>query len=495
MREVFILFEDSTGFGLFKRLQGDEIGDIQSSISDLSRFSKMVTLQAYQPYSSAEIALDVANSLSEGIVPDTLSHFLEANLPSKAVLGIQDQKLAGALQEQFGYSCDSSAKIIEFSRGLRLHFHRYVKALEANDREKAQLGLSHSYSRSKVKFNVDRVDNMVIQSIAMLDYLDKDLNTFAMRVKEWYGWHFPELKQLLNDNYLYAKICLVVGNKSKLGDDQVEEMEKVLGDSDLVQSIVEAAKTSMGTDISDIDLLNIDAFAKNVVSLAEYRKELFEYLQSKMKVVAPNLTALIGELVGARLISHAGSLTNLAKYPASTVQILGAEKALFRALKKKTNTPKYGLLFGSSYIGKAAPKNKGRIARFLANKCTIASRIDCFSEVPTDVFGEKLQEQVEERLKFFETGDIPKKNVDAMAEAVAAFKATQSKKSPASKKKTPSKRVLESESETDETPVKKSKKSKDSSSKKEKSSSSKKEKSSSKKEKSSKSSKKSKKSE
>merc|ERR1711920_223774 len=157
-----------------------------------------------------------------------------------------------------------------------------------------------------------------------------------------------------------------------------------------------------GMDISDIDLLNIHSFAERVIKLAEYRKALQDYLHAKMGAVAPNLTALIGNQVGARLIAHAGSLTNLAKYPASTVQILGAEKALFRALKTRGNTPKYGLLFHSSFIGRATAKNKGRISRFLANKCTIASRIDCFSESVSNVFGSKLQEQVEERLKFYE---------------------------------------------------------------------------------------------
>jgi nucleolar protein 56 len=97
-----------------------------------------------------------------------------------------------------------------------------------------------------------------------------------------------------------------------------------------------------------------------------------------MEHVAPNLTTLVGENVGAKLISHSGSLSNLSKYPASTVQILGAEKALFRALKTKTNTPKYGLLYHSSFIGRAIGKNKGKISRFLANKCSIAARLDNF---------------------------------------------------------------------------------------------------------------------
>ena len=136
--------------------------------------------------------------------------------------------------------------------------------------------------------------------------------------------------------------------------------------------------------------------------------------------VAPNLGALIGDIVGARLISHAGSLTNLAKYPASTVQILGAEKALFRALKTKGNTPKYGLIFHSSFIGKAHARNKGRISRYLANKCSIASRIDCFSDFQTAAFGEKLKDQVEERLEFYDKGTAPRKNIAMMQAALEA---------------------------------------------------------------------------
>merc|ERR1711988_1006069 len=187
-----------------------------------------------------------------------------------------------------------------------------------------------------------------------------------------------------------------------------------------------ALKSSMGQDIVEMDMGNIDTFAQQVIALADMRKQLHDYLKMKMGIVAPNLAALIGEIIGARLISHAGSLTNLARYPASTVQILGAEKALFRALKTKGNTPKYGLIFHSSFIARAGAKNKGRISRYLANKCSIASRIDCFSETSTKLFGEKLKEQVEDRLKFYDSGDLPKKNVDAMKEAIDAVKAEAS---------------------------------------------------------------------
>merc|ERR1711976_1075886 len=180
-------------------------------------------------------------------------------------------------------------------------------------------------------------------------------------------------------------------------------------------------------DISMIDLVNIERFAGRVTALAEYRKGLHEYLKEKMSQCAPGLSALIGEQVGARLISHAGSLTNLAKYPASTVQILGAEKAIFRALKTRGNTPKYGLIFHSTFIGRAAQKNKGRISRYLANKASIASRIDCFSDEPNAIVGNVLRQQVEDRLNFFETGETPKKNIDVMHEAMDALKEGEEK--------------------------------------------------------------------
>src|SRR5207244_4294071 len=150
----------------------------------------------------------------------------------------------------------------------------------------------------------------------------------------------------------------------------------------------------MGQDMNETDMVQIKRFTARVVDLITIRESLQEYLKNRMNAVAPNLTALIGEMVGSKLISHSGSLINLAKYPASTIQILGAEKALFRALKTRGKTPKYGLIFNSTFIGRAGQKNKGRISRYLANKCAIASRIDSFAEgEQTSKFGEKLKEQ------------------------------------------------------------------------------------------------------
>ena len=130
---------------------------------------------------------------------------------------------------------------------------------------------------------------------------------------------------------------------------------------DLEGTVKAAAEISMGTEISDSDINHIDSLCDQVISITAYRTQLAEYLRNRMTAIAPNLTALVGDLVGARLISHAGSLLSLAKHPASTIQILGAEKALFRALKTKHDTPKYGLIFHASLVGQASPKLKGKV--------------------------------------------------------------------------------------------------------------------------------------
>jgi len=423
-----LLFETASGYSLFIRTESEEIGqleqDVQAHLLDFGLFSKQVKLKSFVAFESAAEALENINNISEGVLSPKLKHFLELNLNSEkdVILGVADDKIKVAIHEALGIACVKNLSVEELMRGIRLHFAKYIKGLQEDavkrgDIIKTQLGLGHAYSRAKVKFNIHKADNMIIQAISLLDQLDKDLNLFTMRVREWYSWHFPELIKIVTDNIMYARVVKQIRDKETITS-RLKELEAVVGDAELTQQIANAAKSSMGTEINEIDMLNITRFANKVVQLAEFRESLHKYLLEKMGSVAPNLSALIGEMVGARLISKAGSLTSLAKAPASTVQILGAEKALFRALKTRGNTPKYGILFNSSFIGKAKSKDKGRMARFLANKCSIASRIDSFREFPTQVFGLKLREQVEDRLKFFESGTLPPKNVDVMRSAV-----------------------------------------------------------------------------
>ncbi|KAI9777678.1 MAG: snoRNP complex protein nop56 [Geoglossum umbratile] len=428
----FLLHESSVGYAIFQVVhQADTIGnrlrEAQQASQDLAKFGKMIKLVSFAPFQGAAQALENANDISEGILSEYLRSLLEVNLPKPSkksiVLGVADKNLAGSIKSIFpSVDCetgDTSEVVQDLLRGIRLHAPKLLKQLQEGDVERAQLGLGHAYSRAKVKFSVQKNDNHIIQAIATLDHLDKAINTFSMRVREWYSWHFPELIKIVSENQQYARVALFIGDKKTLSDDRLHDLAAVVNDDgDVAQSIMDSARVSMGQDISESDMVNVMAFAKRVVNLSEYRKSLHAYLVSKMGIVAPNLATLIGEVVGARLISHAGSLTNLSKYPASTVQILGAEKALFRALKTKGNTPKYGLIYHSSFIGRAGQKNKGRISRFLANKCSIASRIDNFSEAPTTKFGEALKRQVEERLEFYASGTAPTKNEVAMKTAM-----------------------------------------------------------------------------
>ena len=197
-----------------------------------------------------------------------------------------------------------------------------------------------------------------------------------MRVKEWYGWHFPEMGRIVNDNLAYARVILSMGMRTSAVQADLTEILP----EEIETAVKAAAEVSMGTEITTEDLENIQALAEQVVSFTEYRKQLSGYLSARMAAIAPNLTALVGDLVGARLIAHAGSLMNLAKSPASTIQILGAEKALFRALKTKHDTPKYGLIYHASLIGQATGKNKGKIARMLATKAALGLRVDALAD-------------------------------------------------------------------------------------------------------------------
>lgn len=296
----------------------------------------------------------------------------------KISLAVSDAKLGSAINKlpQFNITPVADSSTNELYRNIRAHLTDLIPGLQSENLRSLALGLSHSLSRHKLRFSPDKVDVMIVQAINLLDDLDKELNTYAMRVKEWYGWHFPELGKILNDNLAYARVILAVGMRTNtattdLSDTLPEEIET---------AVKAAAEVSMGTEISDEDLLNITMLADHVVRYTEVRAQLSSYLENRMKAIAPNLAELVGTLVGARLIAHAGSLMSLAKSAGSTIQILGAEKALFRALKTKHATPKYGLIYHSSLVGQATGKNKGKIARQLAAKTALGVRADALSE-------------------------------------------------------------------------------------------------------------------
>ncbi|KAF8819295.1 putative nucleolar protein [Cardiosporidium cionae] len=428
MPELFLLYESAAGYLLAYVHQWETIAEdspaVQAALQEAARFTQLVRFSAFHPFQNAEEALENMEAIVNGAATPLLLSFLETHLPSNKssyTLVLADTVLAKHIASH-GLPVGYSANAIELLRGCRQHLQRIAKNLAKLDISKFQVGLGHSYSRTKIQFDPKRQDKPIMQSIALIDSLDKNVNKFAMRVREWYGWHFPELGTIITDNKAYCRCLMLIGTRENFSEiSQFDELVEACGSDDVAKEIIQAMKVTMGQDITEADLSNIEHFASQVIKLAEQREHLVVFLEAKLKIVAPNLQALIGDTLSARLISHAGSLVNLAKYPASTIQILGAEKALFRALKSKTNTPKYGLLFQSTFIGQAAQPNKGKVSRYLANKCSLAARIDNFTTIQSSIFGEKLKDQVVERMKFLVDHVLPKKNVDVMNEAAIEY--------------------------------------------------------------------------
>lgn len=446
------------------KTDADDIHD--TFFKDSKKANKYLSLVSFQPFEDTADAVTAATCILEGKVSKTLKSFLKKQMKKAASssLAVADKGLGGSIKEALSIKVVNDDKTHELFRGLRCYMEELFDTdggMSAQDLRAMQLGLSHSLSRYKLKFSADKVDTMVIQAVGLLDELDKEINTYAMRVKEWYGWHFPELQAILSDNAHYCKLVLKCGMRPSFAKNDLSD---ILDDETTEAAVKEAAEVSMGTEIAEIDIINIQALAEQVLSMTEYRAQLFEYLKNRMNAIAPNLTILVGELVGARLISHAGSLMNLAKQPASTVQILGAEKALFRALKTKHDTPKYGLIYHASLIGQAAPKNKGKISRVLAAKCSLAIRVDALTDVTAEevdtAIGYEGRAKVEARLRQLEGGSLGAPNGGIKAAKTAKYDPVAATTGAASSKYNDSSDMVMDDA-APETPSKKEKKKKD----------------------------------
>ncbi|MFZ8791440.1 MAG: C/D box methylation guide ribonucleoprotein complex aNOP56 subunit [Thermosphaera aggregans] len=249
------------------------------------------------------------------------------------------------------------------------------------------------YTRRKLRREAQKRDLLAVQAIRAIDDIDKTINLYIARLREWYSIHFPELDELVKEHPEYAKLVFELGDR---GNFTVENLRKLGYSAEKAQKLSEAAKSSIGADLSDFDLNYIKILANIVLELYKLRDTLDGYIEVVMKEVAPNITAIVGPKLGARLMSLAGGLERLAKLPASTIQVLGAEKALFRALRTGGKPPKHGVLFQYPPIHKSPRWQRGKIARTVAAKLAIAAKIDFFSG---RFIGDKLVKEIEERIE------------------------------------------------------------------------------------------------
>ena len=249
-------------------------------------------------------------------------------------------------------------------------------------------------SKLRIKGATEKRDLIVAQGIQTFDSLDQTVNLFMGRLREWYGVYFPELDRLVEKHETYARLVTNLGNRESF---TVENLEAENIPKERSQLVAKAAESSMGADISETDLMQIQQLAKDVFAFYELRKNMEEYVDNTMEEMAPNVRAVAGALLGARIIAMAGSLQNLAMRPASTIQVLGAEKALFRSLKTGARPPKHGLIFQHTLLHDAKRWQRGKIARVIAGKLAIAARADAFGG--GHYIGDKLKADINKRIE------------------------------------------------------------------------------------------------
>jgi len=307
----------------------------------------------------------------------------------------ENAALARGVAKKFNVKCNvaqPSAQGEALRRNLKefaLDLGFVSKPLELREAVQA---VSTELTRLRVKKAAEKRDLMVAQAILSIDDLDKTANLFMGRIREWYGVHFPELDRIIEKHETYAKLVLNLGKRH---DFTVENLTREGLPENKAAKIAEAAANSMGAELADVDMEQVQALCQQTLGLYSLRETLQGYADSTVGEVAPNVQAIVGSLLAARLIALAGGLTNLAKMPASTIQVLGAEKALFRALKTGARPPKHGIIFQDTLVHDAKKWQRGKTSRALAGKLAIAARTDAFS---SRFIGESLKADLEKRV-------------------------------------------------------------------------------------------------
>ena len=284
----------------------------------------------------------------------------------------------------------------EAGRRLRENLEKFALELGFVEKPEQLRVFVHKVSielaKMKVKKSVEQRDLLAAQAVQTIDDLDRSLNLFMGRLREWFGLHYPELDRMLDKHETYARLVVNLGPKENFTAENLE------GDGlpkAKAQSLAKVAVASMGADLGEEDMNQIQEVARKVLELYDVRQQLEKYVDAVMEEVAPNTRAVGGSLLGARLIALAGGLLNLAKLPASTMQVLGAEKALFRSLKTNARPPKHGIIFQHPLIHDAKRWQRGKIARALAGKLSIAARVDAFKG---EFMGDRLNAALEKRI-------------------------------------------------------------------------------------------------
>jgi len=233
-------------------------------------------------------------------------------------------------------------------------------------------------TKEKIKESVGK-DKLIIQVVGAIEEMDKSSNILIERLREWYGLHFPEMSKRIKDNEKYAEIVSEFGCRQSIEHPDLSHFKN----------------KSMGMEFSKNDCESVKEFADSIEEMYETREKMSDYMDSLLKEVAPNTREIAGPMLAAKLISLAGGLDKLARMPSSTIQLLGAEKALFRHLKGKGRSPKHGVIIMHPYVQKSPKELNGKIARLIASKISISAKMDQYSNKHVE---KKLKKELDEKV-------------------------------------------------------------------------------------------------
>lgn len=306
---------------------------------------------------------------------------------------LESEQLATQLRREFGDAKFEVSLPNKAGEILRGSLHKMAGRLGFEDLDDLLRDVNLLLTREGLRKEAAERDKLVIQAIDVLDDLDKTVNTLYGHMREWYSIHFPELDRLVPDHQKYFSLVSELGSRENFSTEAVKEATGLSAEE--AERITQAARSSVGGSFDELDVQTLQNCVEKIGGLQEARERVAQYIDGLMDQVAPNIRAIIGGSVGARLISLAGSLKNLARMPASTLQVLGAEKALFRALHKRGKPPKHGVIYQYPDIRGAPRKLRGKIARALAGKLSIAARVDAMSG---GFVGDRLSEALRARV-------------------------------------------------------------------------------------------------
>lgn len=369
-----LLFEHIEGYELFELKAFENLAG--TSFSDYMVLSQVASHVSSLSFNDCTQITDQIKLVANGEIHPKLKHFLELN--SVKTLHC-DKSLRNALKT-LNIEHKHSLNI---TRGIKLNLKKILK--KAMNKQLV-LSASHVIAKENIKYDMEREDNVAISTGYAVDNLEEEIKNLKLKISKMISWYFPQFGKILESNSEILEGILTNPNEIPLNS----EFEK-LGKPELVKSLLKEMAKDIRNEDKDILFMT--------VQLINSKKRLYErlegYLADKMKILAPNLREILGDRLCYKIIHKAGGLLNLCLYPSSTVQLLGAEKALFISLKMKKQTPKYGLLYQLDYL----KENQGRMCRYIAAKCSLAARIDYFSDERCNEYGKELRRLIDKKIK------------------------------------------------------------------------------------------------